>query len=105
MRVVRARGGRDQEDQVRRAVRGAEVHPGGGPSEGQGRGRDVGAAAVRDAYPALQAGRHLGLARRHVRQEAVQVRDPAEGHHPFGEGTCRPLSGIGGQVEVDQFGQ
>ncbi len=73
MIAVRSRRGGYQEDEVRRSVRGAEVDPGGGATEGEGRLGDVRAAAVGDADAAVEAGRHLGLARGDVGEEALEV--------------------------------
>lgn len=75
MVVVRARGRGYQEDQIRRAVRGAEVDAVRAAPEGKRRLGDVFAPAVRNADAAVQAGRHLGLAGRHVGEEAVEVGD------------------------------
>jgi len=67
----------DEENEVRGAVGGAEVHAAGAARERQRRLGDERRAGVRDADAALDARRHLLLARRHVGQEAVEVGDPA----------------------------
>nr|WP_307794245.1 hypothetical protein [Actinospica acidiphila] len=100
--VVGAGRGGDEEDQVGGPVGGAEVDAGGAAAEGEGRLGDVGAAAVRDADAAVEAGRHLRLTGGDVGQESLQVGDPALGRHALGEGAGRRFLGVGGQVEVDQ---
>ena len=62
VRVAAALGGRDEEDQGGRAVLGAPVDAVGRAAEDERGLGDRGAAGVRDADAAGQAGRHLALA-------------------------------------------
>ena len=64
---------------------------------------DVLTAAVRDADAAVQAGRHLGLARGHVGEEPLQVGDATGRDHPLGQRSGGGVLRFCGQVEVDQF--
>ena len=72
VRVAATLGGRDEEDQGGRAVLGAPVDAVGAPEDERGLG-DGGAAGVRDADAAGQAGRHRLLALAHVGEEGVEV--------------------------------
>ena len=100
MRVVAAGGRGDEEDQVSRAVLGAEVHAGGAAAEGERRGGDVRAAGVRDADAAGQAGRHLLLALADVGDEAVDVGDAAVGGQRLDEGAGGGVPV--GRLEIEQ---
>ena len=72
--VLAARLGRgDQERQIGRAVRGAEVDLGGQPGETDGRGVDVGGAAVRNRDTAGQPGGRLLLAGHRGADQTVGV--------------------------------
>ncbi len=62
----------------------------------------MGAAAVRDADAAVQAGRHLRLARRDIGEEGFEVGDAPGGGHPFGERAGGGLLRVGKEVDVDQ---
>ena len=68
--LVRAVGGGDEEDQVRRAVLGAEVHLGVEAGHGQRGNGDRRGAAVRDGDAAGDAGSRLLLAGEGVGEEA-----------------------------------
>ena len=72
--VLAARLGRgDQERQIGRAVRGAEVDLGGQPGETDGRGVDVGGTAVRNRDTARQPGGRLPLAGHRGADQTVGV--------------------------------
>ena len=76
---------RDQEHQVGGTVLGAEVDTGLRPPERQRRLADVRGSGVRDPDPALEAGRHLFLARGDVREESVEIAHASRIEEPLCE--------------------
>ena len=103
--LVRAFGGRDEEDQVRGAVLGAEVDRLGEPGHGQRRFGDRRRTAVRDGDAAGDAGGGLLFPGEGVGKEAFNFGGASVG----GNFACQVPDHVLGRaaqvlVELDQFG-
>ena len=101
VRVAATLGGRDEEDEGGRAVLGAPVDAVGRAAEDERGLGDRGAAGVRDADAAGQAGRHGLLALAHVVEEGVEVGAPARGDEALAERPRRLVAVGTGEVEDD----
>ncbi|MCY1215973.1 hypothetical protein D9M72_278330 [compost metagenome] len=85
MLLVRTFRGCDEEDEVRRAVLGAEVHRLREPGHGQGGHRHRSGAAVRNGNSARNAGGGFGLPGKGVREEAFRLAGASCGGNPAGQ--------------------
>ncbi len=103
---VAARGSRDQEHQVGRAVLRAEVHLWLEPGERQGRVLDAGGAAVGDGDAAGQASGRGLLTDEGVGHELFDVVAAARVADDAGQRTDDVLLGVAeGRVQPDEVGR